>query len=115
MGHILYCYALDTWLYQGPNAGIGIVLINQPGINLDIGVRSSFLRWEDRYDQQGARNMAMTTAGVHLHLYPAHWNGRGSDLNGNFWLHMPFEATRVLMELGPRLTIEILRAATQIR
>jgi len=101
--------------YYGPNAGISVILIDRAGINLDIGARSSALHWTGREDQEPGQNLIMTTAGLHLHLYPSQWENRGTNLHGRFWLHLPYEAGRFLMEVGPRLTLEILRAAVSVR
>ena len=106
---------VDDGYYYGPNAGISIVLIDRPGIGLDIGTRAALLRWDERAGEEPGQDLAMLTTGIHLHLYPARWNSRGSNVNSHLWLQLPYEATRVLLELGPRLTLEIVRAAVAIR
>jgi hypothetical protein len=109
-----YSFVNDGY-YYGPNAGISLVLIDRPGINLDVGARASFLRWDERADLAADQDLVMTTTGIHLHLYPSQWESRRSRLNGHFWFNFPVDAARVLLEFGPRLTLEILRAAVSIR
>ena len=106
---------IDDGYYYGPNAGISISLIDRPGIGLDIGTRAAFLRWDERADKEPGKNLTMVTSGIHLHLYPANWDNRGSQVNSHLWFNFPYDATMALLEFGPRLTLEILRAAVLMR
>lgn len=101
--------------YYGPNAGVSLVLIDRAGINLDVGTRVANLHWDQRADGEASKNLAVVTSGIHLHLYPSQWatNNRRPTSGMHFWGHL--DAARVLLELGPRLTLEILRAAMLFR